>query len=141
MSDASAVVGAFFDRLREGDLEGFLALWARDAVMEMPFAAPGLPTGFRGLDELELFWRTVFAEMAEVDFEGLEIEALARPGWWMSRQEGRIRLADGRPYDNRYICLFEVRDGVITAYHEYYNPLLVVGAFGDADAVAGRFTA
>jgi len=141
MSDGSAVVGAFFERLHDRDLEGFLALWAPDAVMEMPFAAPGLPAGFRGLDELEPFWRTVFSEMAKVDFEGLEIEALARPGWWMSRQEGRIRLADGCPYDNRYICLFEVREGLIRAYHEYYNPLLVVGAFGDAETVAGKFTA
>jgi ketosteroid isomerase-like protein len=35
------------------------------------------------------------------------------------------RLADGRPYDNRYVMVFEVKDGLVYALREYMDSYYV----------------
>ncbi len=47
--------------------------------------------------------------------------------------EGRA-VATGRPYNQSYLCLIETRGGRIVRYREYWNPLIVLEAFGDSDA-------
>jgi uncharacterized protein len=41
----------------------------------------------------------------------------------------------GEPYNQRYISVITVRDGRITHYRDYWNPLIVLSAVGDADAL------
>ena len=138
--EQAKIVQGFFDHLVAKDLPAFLALWARDAVIEMPFTAPGFPARIEGEAALREFWTGAQANAASLAFDNLRIEALAAPGWWMSRQEGRIQTLDGKPYNNRYVCLFEIVDGRLQTYHEYYNPLVVMETFGQpvAEAAAAQ---
>jgi len=45
---------------------------------------------------------------------------------------GEIELAGGGRYDNRYVGVFEVRDGQIVRFSEYFDPVVLRDAFGDA---------
>ena len=37
--------------------------------------------------------------------------------------DGRATLPNGRPYYNHYLMMFEVADGKIARWHEYFNPV------------------
>lgn len=51
-------------------------------------------------------------------------------GLAMFQADGEVRLRDGRPYLNHYLFLFEARDGKISQWWEYYNPVIAAVAFG-----------
>jgi len=130
----------FLDRLTERDLEGFLALFSEDAVMEMPFAPPGAPPRLSGSRQLRAFWTIIFDSMATMRFENVDIDTLGSGSRVISFHEGRVMLADGTPYDNRYVCLFEIDgSGKISRYVEHYNSLIVARSFGGEDQLASLF--
>jgi uncharacterized protein len=135
-----ATVRAFMDRLEARDLEGFLALWSSDGVQEMPFAPPGVPTTLKGMEELRPFWTAVFDRMKRMAFIDVEIEGIGDGAGALAQHSGRITLADGRAYNNRYACVFRFDDeGRIRLYREHFNPLVVIEAFGDASALNDAF--
>jgi hypothetical protein len=43
---------------------------------------------------------------------------------------GTGKLADGRPYDNRYAWAFEIRDGKVAVIREYLDTYYIVRMFG-----------
>ena len=51
-------------------------------------------------------------------------------GLAMFQADGAVKLRDGRPYLNHYLFLFEARDGKISQWWEYYNPVIAALAFG-----------
>ena len=44
-------------------------------------------------------------------------------------QRGNMTMADGRPYRNRYVFRFDVRDGRVSHVREYINPIISAHAF------------
>ena len=57
-----------------------------------------------------------------------------------SRSEGTA-LSTGNPYDQDYISVVETRDGLITRYVDYWNPLIFLKALNtSADEAYGAFT-
>lgn len=49
----------------------------------------------------------------------------------MTSQTGEIQIAaTGKPYNNRYIGLFRLRDGKIVLFKEYFNPTILTESFG-----------
>jgi len=135
-----AAARAFLDRLEAHDLEGFLALWADDGVQEMPFAPPGVPQRLSGRDELRTFWTSVFANMKRIAFRDVDVAALVGSRRSISQHQGEVTLVDGRPYNNRYVCVFEFDvDGRLKLYREHFDPLVVVASFGDAATLEQLF--
>ena len=117
---------------------------ADDAVMEFPYAPPGLPTRLdgkaaigrhlKGLGDMIAFDRmgepTILAttdpNVVVVEFEGF--------GHGVSTEE---------PYDQRYISVIRTDGGRIVHYRDYWNPLVVLRALkGSAvvDALSGGAT-
>jgi uncharacterized protein len=135
-----AVVQDFLARLTERDLEGFLALFCEDAVMEMPFAPKGAPHQLVGMSQLRSFWTIVFASMQSMRFDDVDIDDLANSNRVVSFHRGEVTLADGSPYNNRYACLFELDvAGKIARYVEHYDSMIVVRSFGGEDQLAKLF--
>jgi ketosteroid isomerase-like protein len=44
-------------------------------------------------------------------------------------QRGNMVLPDGRPYRNKYVFRFSIRDGRISHVREYFNPVIAAYAF------------
>ncbi|MFE7120830.1 nuclear transport factor 2 family protein, partial [Streptomyces sp. NPDC057654] len=49
------------------------------------------------------------------------------------RAEGRV-VATGRPYEMTYVVVATVKNGLITRYRDYWNPLAATEIAGDRDA-------
>ncbi len=48
-------------------------------------------------------------------------------------------LKTGNPYNQRYVTYFELKDGKIQNYREYWSPLITMDAVGGYDAYMQAF--
>ncbi|MEU8083172.1 nuclear transport factor 2 family protein [Micromonospora sp. NPDC049101] len=125
MSDhPTAVFHRGMELLLAKDMAGFIALFAEDAVLELPFAPPGQPRRVAGraelheylinypdlLDVREIRDRTVHETR---DPEVIVVEFAA---------SGFV-VATGRPYEVRYIAVLTIRDGRLAHYRDYWDPI------------------
>jgi len=128
-STSVAVVERFFAALEAMDVDAFLEVWADDAVQEMPFAPDGFPSRLDGKEDV----RRQYGGLPEA-YEGMrfprQLHPTTDPAVVIAEYEGSIALRAGGRYDNRYIGVFEVRDGRLRRFVEYFNPEVLAAAFG-----------
>ena len=124
-----AVVERFFTTLEAKDLPAFRALWAADGVQRMPFAPAGFPTDLVGRQAIARQYGGLPTAFRSMRFPR-RLASLADPERVLVEYTGEIARADGGRYDNRYIGVFTVRDGRITEFVEYFDPIVLQRAFG-----------
>ncbi|MGC4875775.1 nuclear transport factor 2 family protein [Micromonospora sp. DT43] len=122
--DPTAVFHRGMELLLAKDMAGFIALFAEDAVLELPFAPPGQPRRVAGrvelheylinypalLDVREIHDRTVYETRNP---EVIVVEFVA---------SGFV-VATNRPYELRYIAVLTIRDGQLAHYRDYWDPI------------------
>jgi len=145
MSEANATpdIATFSELLRAalGDLldpsaERFLDMLADDAVMEFPYAPPGYVTALHGRREVEAHLAG-FGDILQID--SMRLSAVHRS---TDAQTVVVEFScrgrgtkTGAPYDQRYVSVIALRDGKITRYSDYWNPLVVLSALRDRDTI------
>jgi ketosteroid isomerase-like protein len=121
---AHALVDQAVELLLAKDMVGFAGLWAVDGVIEFPFAPPGGPQQVTGraaiedylrdypklLDVQTIVEKTVH-DTADVNVVIVEFEVAG------------VVVRTGKPYRMRYIAVVTARDGEISHYRDYWNPL------------------
>ncbi|WP_224369006.1 nuclear transport factor 2 family protein [Hyalangium versicolor] len=114
------------------DIERWLELFAEDAVVEFPYAGSlGVPSRLEGLEAI----RRYFVETPK-HFRGLVFSNIRRylttdPEVAFGEVHGSATIAStGRRYEQDYIMMVKARDGRISFYREYWDPLLGLKAFG-----------
>jgi uncharacterized protein len=133
-----------FDRAKElllaHDMLGFADLWAVDGTMEFPFAPPGRPSRLEGREAVRAYLRD-YTDLADVravthdvrhrteDPDTLIVE------WAV---EG-VAVRTGRPYRLAYVAVITVRNGEITVYRDYWNPLAAGHALGILDELTAAY--
>ncbi len=124
--DLAAVTGRFFDLLGRGDTDAWLALIADDCVVDTPFAPEGRPRHFEGIDEIRTRFADARARMDHLVFLDAEHHQTQDPEvcFVVNRSEGSF--PDGRAYANRYCWRFTVRDGMVAAWTEWFDPQAVL---------------
>jgi ketosteroid isomerase-like protein len=113
------------------DVDGLVACFADNAVIEVPFAPGRMPKRHEGRaavreflelarDSFSPFTITVDAVHATDDADVVVAEF---------HSDGIVR-ANGRPYENRYVVFFTFdNEGRLTNWREYYDAGVVVRAF------------
>jgi ketosteroid isomerase-like protein len=103
-----------------------------DLHCEWPYVVmEGFPTEMHGARRLRLALETSFVDFAPYDYRIVEIHDLAEPDRLVAEYTSHSRyLPRDVPYSNRYVGYFEFRDGRITRWREYVNPLVVRDALG-----------
>lgn len=105
----------------ERDFDGMRAICDPDVVLEFPYHPNG-PAEYRGVDAM----LGQFAVLGA--FETLEIRPVQifDTGGEVVVVEGRSRgtYRSGRPdYENHYLFVLSFRDGKLTRWREFFNPL------------------
>ncbi|KWT57993.1 phenazine biosynthesis protein PhzA/PhzB [Streptomyces albus subsp. albus] len=108
------------------DMDGWIALCADDVLVEFPFAPPGSPTELVGRAALADYLGDYMEHVDLRDIPHLKIHLTDAPDTVIAemRATGRI-VATGDPYDLSYIVVMTARNGRITHYRDYWNPLAV----------------
>jgi ketosteroid isomerase-like protein len=116
-----AAVRTAFAAVGAGDLDGQLAAYTDDVVLEMPFADP--PARVTGKADirarLEPALRTFRFTLSITD-----IYDCADPDTLILEYESDgVVTTTGKEYHNRYVGIFRFRAGLICFQREYYNPV------------------
>jgi len=111
------------------DMRGWADLCAEDVLVEFPFSPDNLPSkieGRQGIFEYLQYYPTII-DIHEID--SVTVYATDRPDSIVAEWSvtGHV-IPNGNKYDMAYATFLTVRDGQITNYREYWNPL----AFGQA---------
>jgi ketosteroid isomerase-like protein len=117
-----ASVDAFFDRLEAFDIDGFAALFAEGAAQIMPYAPPGFPSELRGRESIRAQYAGIAERFASMRFVDRTILATLDPERFVATFRGEVALREGGRYDNRYVSLFRVENGLVTEVVEHFDP-------------------
>lgn len=122
------------------DVEGVIGLFADDAVIEFPFAPDGFPSRLEGKEAVTNYIKDhPFFEFRA--FPDLQIQPMLDPDSVLAeyRSDADITLT-GQPYDQTYISFLKMKDGKIVFYREYWNPTVMIEAFGGQEALNKAFS-
>ncbi|MEU9775598.1 nuclear transport factor 2 family protein [Streptomyces sp. NPDC047968] len=113
--------------LLDKNIPAWVALWAEDGLMELPFAPEGRPRRLQGKEAVAAYMRHCPDHIDLHDFPDLRIHRTADPETIVVEMRGVGRLVEtGAPFDMTYIAVVTVREGRITSYRDYWNPLAVL---------------
>jgi uncharacterized protein len=129
--DGVGIVRRLIERVGALDIDGVMALLADDFVLELPFRVDGGPRRLVG-EEAKSFIKLMPKLFSQLPFVDVTIHGPVPSGQIVAeyRSEGVTR--NGRPYENAYVGFFEVEDGRVAAWREYFDPTVIATAFAPA---------
>jgi ketosteroid isomerase-like protein len=116
------VVQRFFDLLHQGDVEAWGKLWAEDARIIVFYPPQGFGESIDGRAEIVAGFQTLMGVFDTFDYELTGIYPAADSDAVCVEYRVRAKLVDGREYTNRNITVFRFQDGLISTYHDYFDP-------------------
>lgn len=116
--------------------DSFLDLMTDDIDFEFPFFVPGGIKKIEGKQALAEYLPKV-GELFTIESMTLDRSILSNNG-----KHGVLEFTSKahandthRRYDQTYISVVDIRDGLISRYRDYWNPLIVLSATGGAQSV------
>ena len=120
----------YFDLIATGDVDALARYWHEEIVFEAPFSFTGKPSRTVGKQEVydRLFTSYGLVSMA---FHITEIYELVDPDRFLVEynSDGHM-LGSGERYQNSYITLVEMQEGLIIRFREFYDSQRCAAAFG-----------
>ncbi|MGW7104087.1 nuclear transport factor 2 family protein [Streptomyces sp. NPDC054838] len=112
--------------LLEKDIAGWVELWHEDGVLEFPFAPRGWPERLAGKSAVGAYMRHYPDHVDLHEFPDVTVHQTTDPETIVVEMRGVGRLVEtGGPFDMTYIAVVTVKEGLITSYRDYWNPLAV----------------
>lgn len=112
-----------------GDVPAILDLCADDVVFEFPFAPPGRPTAVSGKGPLGRYLTAVPSRVQFDRLSNFEPHQTLDPDVAVIEMTAAGKIKDtGEPYDQSYVVVLTAREGRITRYRDYWNPLKALPA-------------
>jgi uncharacterized protein len=124
------------------DLNGFADLFAPDGVHELPFAPPGIPRRLEGRETLRDYFAAITGTpLKHTRFENMTVYETADPGVIIAEYDAHGTVTStGQPYQLRYVQVVEVRDGQITLWRDYWDPLASAELLGRIPELLSRYS-
>ncbi len=130
-AQTQAAVLDFLTGLERKDMAQVNAVWAEDAVQEMPYVPEGFPSRVVGREALirqYAAWPEISGRARFTD--GFRFYPTRDPRIVFVEYRGVTEVVPtGRTYDQRYGGLFHVENGKITLFREYFDPRVFAKAF------------
>lgn len=118
----------------------WIELWTDDGVLEFPFAPAGRRSRYTGKPEILAYMRPLGGRIKADQIERFEVHAMVDPTTVCFEMAFTGHLAaTGAAYDQTYISIIRTRDGKISHYREYWNPLVSIDAAGGREAWTASF--
>lgn len=145
-TDNRATVERFWGALDDGPprgeaLEAWKDIFAEDAVWEMPFAPEPLADTVPGRHLIGHFVDWFFYSVPDLRIDSLTVHDTTDPELFILELHGKATVTQtGKIYANTYCTHMRIRDGKVALIREYFNPNVVVEAFG-RDVIAEGMSA
>jgi len=128
--------GPFFHVIRQGlagvaDGEDYFDLLADDVVVEYVVSVPGYPKRVDGRQAVIDLYRGYDDFMSIRSADGLRVYHDPDAAVVVLEYEVHGRTVEsGRPYDNRFVSIITVKDGKVTHWRDYLDPIAIFDATG-----------
>jgi ketosteroid isomerase-like protein len=138
-TDASSNFGAdgpFFRVIREGldgfaDGEDYFDLLADDVVFDYVISVPGYPQRVEGRHNIIDLYSNYDDYMAVRTADNLHVYRDPEASVVVLEYEVHGEsVHTGRPYNNRFVSIITVKDGKVTHWRDYLDPIAVFDASG-----------
>ena len=137
---ASSEPADLLDRRRrlilDGDADGFAALFAPDAVIDLPFpGSPGTPVRIEGRPAILEFARRAMSSLLRLeDFDVTALHRTQDPEVVVVEMRSRGTVATtGRSFSVTSVQILRIRDGLITLFRDYADPRVVAEVMDGAE--------
>lgn len=130
MSDLIPVMRAWLDLVALGPAEAWEGRVARDVVIRLPFAPPGVPNELNGFDRAIEVMSGVWSAKERFVWRDVVIRRTEDPELVVTTARSEALMRTGQAYANDYVMLTRIRDGLVVEHVEYFNPLPVLEAYG-----------
>jgi ketosteroid isomerase-like protein len=126
------------DLLLAKDMDAIADLWADHGTAEFPFAEGDSPTHLAGRDAVRAYLAG-YPELMDVrSVPAVTVHHTQRPDTIVVEFTAHGRtVRTGAPYRMDYITVITTRDGLITRYRDYWNPLAAASAAGTLPELLG----
>ncbi len=128
--------GHFFRIIREGlqglaDGEDYFDLLADDVVFEYDISVPGYPKRVEGRQNIIDLYSDYDGFMTVNSADGLHVYRDHAASVVMLEYEVHGEsVQTGRPYNNRFVSVVTIKDGKVTHWRDYLDPVAVFDAAG-----------
>ena len=111
-----------FDSLAAGDVDGYLRIYAPDAVHEIPFTREGAMRRLEGREAIAAYMSRL---PGLIRFGGIEqVRAREVGDELIVEADGHHRRIEGDvPFDVRYVWFITHHDGLVSHFRDYMFPL------------------
>jgi ketosteroid isomerase-like protein len=136
--------GPFFRVIQEGlqglvEGEDYFDLLADDVVFEYVISVPGYPRRVAGRQGIIDLYRDYGDYMTVHSADSLRVYRDPDASVVVLEYEVHgASVATGRPYDNRFVSIVTVRDGKVTHWRDYLDPIAIFDASGWPTTGRGR---
>ncbi len=125
MSTTSSLPGwlaGAVEALRSGNIDGWMAIYAPDAVHEFPFAPEGAVPRLEGRDAIAAYMRQLPGRIRFGSLSDVRVREAADE-FIIEANGHHRRVSDDTPWDLSYIWFVTRRHGLVTHFRDYMNPL------------------
>ena len=142
-TDNRVTVERFWEALDDGAprgaaLESWKENFAEDAVCEMPFAPEPHAQSVPGRHLIGHFIDWFFESVPDLRIGSLTVHETTDPELFVLELQGKATVAQtGKIYANTYCTHMRLRDGKVVLIREYFNPDVVLEAFGLEEIAKG----
>ena len=110
------------EALTAGHIDGWMEIYAPDAVHEFPFAPEGAPSRLVGRDAIIAYMRQLPGRIRFGHFSDIRVREAGDE--LIVEATGHHRnVADDTPRDISYVWFITRRNGHVTHFRDYMNPL------------------
>jgi uncharacterized protein len=122
---AKALTQQVFDRFNSGDMAAVAALFHPDIRGEWPFPPPGGVEVCDGKAEMLKMFDDSKGLIAEIKVTMNRTHWVPASGQLIIEATGKARMTRGSPYNNSYVFVIAFKDGLVSLWREYFNPIIV----------------
>lgn len=112
----------FFELLGAKDVETWADLWHPRARITVPYPAEGFPELIDGKEAIVTGFRALFANFESFHAEITGVYPAGDSDAVVVEYRNDALLKDGTAYTNDNIAVFRFTDGLISEYHDYFDP-------------------
>jgi uncharacterized protein len=117
-----ATARRFFTLLEDKDVDTWAELWHESGRIVVLYPPAGFPDRIEGRSSIVGAFRDLFAGFASFSAELTGVYPALDSDAVCVEYAARAVLAGGAEYSNDNIAVFRFRDGLISEYHDYFDP-------------------
>ena len=122
MSDHAAIAREFFDLLHRKDIDAWGELWHENGRITVPYPPDGFADVIEGKATILEAFHGLFGNFASFDPQLTGVYPAADSDAVCVEYDAHAVLGDGTVYTNTNIAVFRFVDGLISEYHDYFDP-------------------